>query len=123
MIQRFYAWYTVIYQFKRIFALFTGELSHNVCNTTTSISKESDISTKETYMCPVFQNAIRWHNFFSATGNQAILRLSESGKNTKVRCRQSQQKCGVATQKTRKSAFFGTTLCRKVNVYAVLTTT
>lgn len=54
MIQRFYAWYTVIYQFKRIFALFTGELSHNVCNTITSISKESDISTKETYMCHYF---------------------------------------------------------------------
>lgn len=84
MIQRFYAWYAVIYQFKRIFALFTGELSHNVCNTTTGIYKESDISTKETCMCPVFQNAIRWHNFFSATGNVTIMRLWESAKKSKV---------------------------------------
>lgn len=89
-----------------------------------NVYKESDISTKKNIYVSLFsQNAIRWHNFFFAIGNQVIMRLSESGKNTKVSCRQSQQKCGVATQKTRKSAFFGTTLCRKVNVYAVLTTT
>lgn len=51
------------------------------------------------------------------------MRLSESAEIAKVSYRQSQRLCGLPTQKTRKSAFFGTSLSRKPSKNAGLTIT